>query len=181
MEHDAAFSVRSTDIKPVFFSDHCLLLASCHVQDDQQAGKGMWKLNVKLLTPENIEELKGDYTDWRTMKPLFESPGDWKDLSLRGVAIPGSRGLQVKASLYMDAVFYSDPLSVSRLLSICDQFEMALGAKVNRGKSKAVLFGNWANRSFIPFTIRTQYLKVLGVWFGEAGVCTKTWEERVTK
>eukprot|EP00061_Rhincodon_typus_P013475 g39869.t1 len=43
------FSVRSTDVKLVFFCDHSLLLANCHLQDDQPAGKGTWKLNVKLL------------------------------------------------------------------------------------------------------------------------------------
>eukprot|EP00061_Rhincodon_typus_P000874 g13056.t1 len=52
------FSVRSTGVEPVFFSDHCLLLADCHLQDYQQAGKGTWKLNTTLLTSENIEELK---------------------------------------------------------------------------------------------------------------------------
>eukprot|EP00061_Rhincodon_typus_P017387 g46063.t1 len=54
-----------------------------------------------------------------------------KDASLRGVTIPGKGGLLVKASLYMDdiTIFCSDPLSVSRLMSICDRFELALGAK----------------------------------------------------
>eukprot|EP00061_Rhincodon_typus_P013510 g39919.t1 len=28
------FMVRSTNVKPVFFSDHCLLLSDCHLQDD---------------------------------------------------------------------------------------------------------------------------------------------------
>eukprot|EP00061_Rhincodon_typus_P009922 g33781.t1 len=37
------------------------------------------------------------------------------------------------------------PLSVRTLMSICDQFELALGAKVNQGKSEAMFFGNWAN------------------------------------
>eukprot|EP00061_Rhincodon_typus_P011318 g36244.t1 len=106
-----------------------------------------------------------------------------KDVSLRGVTIPDSGSLQVKTSLYMDdvTVFCSYWWSVSRLLSICDQFELASGAKVNKGKSEAMFFGNWADRSFIPFTVRTDYLKVLGVWFGGAGACTKTWEECVLK
>eukprot|EP00061_Rhincodon_typus_P002057 g16499.t1 len=97
-----------------------------------------------------------------------------KDVSLREVTIPGSGGLQVKASLCMDdvAVSYSDPQSVSTLLSICEQFELASGAKVNRGESEAMFFGNWAARSFIPFTVRTDYLKVLGIWFRGAGACT---------
>ncbi|XP_067913684.1 uncharacterized protein [Heterodontus francisci] len=106
-----------------------------------------------------------------------------KDASIRGVTIPGSGGTQVKTSLYMDdvAVFCSDPLSVRRLMSICGQFELASGAKVNHGKSEAMFFGNWADRSFVPFTVRSDYLKVLGIWFGRAGACTKTWEERVAK
>eukprot|EP00061_Rhincodon_typus_P014270 g41191.t1 len=71
----------STNIRPLFFSDHCLLLTICHLQDDQWAGKGTWKLNVKLLAhcPEHIEELKIDYTGWRAVKPLFESPAGWRE------------------------------------------------------------------------------------------------------
>eukprot|EP00061_Rhincodon_typus_P001777 g15750.t1 len=79
------------------------------------------------------------------------------------------------------AIFCTNRQSVSRLLDICGQFELASGAKVNRGKSEAMLFGNWDDRSFIPFTIRTDYLKVLDVWFGGAGACTKTWEERILR
>eukprot|EP00061_Rhincodon_typus_P014102 g40917.t1 len=54
-----------------------------------------------------------------------------KDGSPRGITIPGSGGLHVKASLYMDDItaFCSHPLSVCRLISICDWFELALGAK----------------------------------------------------
>eukprot|EP00061_Rhincodon_typus_P018755 g48062.t1 len=44
---------KSTDIKPVFFSDCCFLLAICHLQDDQHTSKRTFK----LLT-QNIEELK---------------------------------------------------------------------------------------------------------------------------
>ncbi|XP_060685631.1 uncharacterized protein LOC132818637 [Hemiscyllium ocellatum] len=79
------------------------------------------------------------------------------------------------------AVFCSDPLSVRRLMCICDQFERASGAKVNRGKNEAMLFGNWADQSSIPFTVRTDHLKVLGIWFGGAGACAKSWEERISK
>ncbi|XP_059834809.1 small ribosomal subunit protein uS5-like [Hypanus sabinus] len=37
----------------------------------------MWKLNVKLLTPENIEELEKEYTGWRNLKSFFDSPVHW--------------------------------------------------------------------------------------------------------
>eukprot|EP00061_Rhincodon_typus_P010130 g34181.t1 len=33
-----------------------------HLQDNQCASKGMWKLNMKLLILENIHELKRDFT-----------------------------------------------------------------------------------------------------------------------
>eukprot|EP00061_Rhincodon_typus_P015763 g43625.t1 len=38
-----------------------------------------------------------------------------------------------------------------------------ISAKVNRGKSEAMFFENRADRSFIPFTVRTDYLKMLGI------------------
>eukprot|EP00061_Rhincodon_typus_P004720 g23277.t1 len=62
-------------------------------------------------------------------EPFAESI--WKDASLRGVTIPGSGGLQFKASLHMDdvTVFCLDALPVRRLMNICDQFELVLGTK----------------------------------------------------
>eukprot|EP00061_Rhincodon_typus_P016526 g44791.t1 len=53
---------------------------------------------------------------------------------------------------------------VHRLISICNQIELTSGAKINQGKSEAKFFGNWADRSFIPFIVRADYLKVLGIW-----------------
>eukprot|EP00061_Rhincodon_typus_P018143 g47195.t1 len=58
-------------------------------------------------------------------------------------------------------------------------FELASGANVNRGEGKAMFFGNWADQYFIPFTTRTDYLKVLGIWFG--GAEAKSWEENTSK
>jgi len=88
-----------------------------------------------------------------------------KDLGIRRVTIPGSRGAHVKVSLHMDkvTVFCLDPVSVHRLINLCDQFKPASGANVNHGKSAAMFFGNWADRSFVPFTVRSDYLKVPGI------------------
>eukprot|EP00061_Rhincodon_typus_P016605 g44911.t1 len=74
-------------------------------------------------------------------------------------------------NLFMDnvAVFCSDPLSVHRVMSICDQFELASEANVNRSESEAVFLGNWADQSFLPITVRTDDPKVLGIWFRGAG------------
>eukprot|EP00061_Rhincodon_typus_P014376 g41360.t1 len=62
---------------PANGTQRSLLLADSLTQDDQWPSKGTWKLNVKLLTPENTEELKRDYAVWRTVKPLFVSPLVW--------------------------------------------------------------------------------------------------------
>eukprot|EP00061_Rhincodon_typus_P017585 g46342.t1 len=72
-------------------------------------------------------------------------------------------------------------VSINGLVSICNQFELASGAEVNRGESEPMLFGNWADQFFTPFTIRTNYLKVPGLWFRGVEACAKTWEERVIK
>lgn len=90
-------------------------------------------------------------------------------------ALPGSVGTQIKTSLYVDDVFCFDPRSVRRLISIGNQFEFALGARVNCSKSEAMLFTNWHDRSSIPFTISSDYLKVVRIWFGEAKACNKNW------
>eukprot|EP00061_Rhincodon_typus_P009675 g33344.t1 len=66
-------------------------------------------------------------------------------------------------------------------MNICEQFELALAAKVNQSKSKAIFFGNWADQSFILFIVRTDYLKVLEIWFSGARACTKSWEECIAK
>eukprot|EP00061_Rhincodon_typus_P008874 g31882.t1 len=47
-------------------------------------------------------------------------------------------------------------------MSICDQFELASGANINRGKIKALFFRNWAEQSFIPFLIQGNSLAGLG-------------------
>eukprot|EP00061_Rhincodon_typus_P007764 g29775.t1 len=47
-----------TDVELVFSFDHQILLAACHLQEIQKAGLGMWKLNVKLLTPETSKNSK---------------------------------------------------------------------------------------------------------------------------
>eukprot|EP00061_Rhincodon_typus_P011686 g36899.t1 len=44
-----------------------------------------------------------------------------------------------------------------------------------------MLFRNWTNRFFIPFTVQTHYLKVLGIWSRGVRVSTKTSEEHIAK
>ncbi|XP_051900736.1 transcription factor HES-7-like [Pristis pectinata] len=79
------------------------------------------------------------------------------------------------------AVFCSDPPSVCRLISTSYRHELASGARVNHVKNKAMLFGNWPDRSNISFTIRSNYLKQLGIWFGGAEAGNKNWQEQIGK
>ncbi|KAM4011834.1 uncharacterized protein ACNLHF_004830 [Anomaloglossus baeobatrachus] len=64
---------------------------------------------------------------------------------IRGITAPGPERFEVKCSLYMDdvTVFCADRRSVDTLVQTCETFGRASGAKVNCGKSEAMLFGDW--------------------------------------
>ncbi|XP_067892402.1 uncharacterized protein [Heterodontus francisci] len=57
---------------------------------------------------------------------------------------------------------------IERLLNQHPMFSHAEASLINRQESNSIDPGS-------------DYLKVLGIWFGRAGACTKTWEERVAK
>ncbi|KAJ1212636.1 hypothetical protein NDU88_000291 [Pleurodeles waltl] len=64
----------------------------------------------------------------------------------------------------------------------CDVFGKASGAKINSAKSETLLFGHWTpTRDPLPFPIKQDFLKILGVWFGGKGAAEKSWEERLAK
>lgn len=103
---------------------------------------------------------------------------------IRGITIPGPDKQVAKCSLYMDdvTVFCADQRSVSALVQTCEEFGQASGAKVNCGKSEAMLF-EWAltpNDPF-PFTVQPDFIKILGVWFGKEGAALKSWQDRLAK
>ncbi|KAJ1214462.1 hypothetical protein NDU88_002081 [Pleurodeles waltl] len=104
---------------------------------------------------------------------------------IRGVIVPGSSGKgEVKCSLYMDdvSVFCVDGHSIKELEKTCIEFGKASGAKINSAKSETLLFGHWTpTRDPLPFPIKQDVLKILGVWFGGKGAAEKSWEERLAK
>ncbi|KAM9316586.1 LOW QUALITY PROTEIN: uncharacterized protein PAF06_007630 [Gastrophryne carolinensis] len=102
---------------------------------------------------------------------------------IRGITAPGSGRQEVKCSLYMDdlTVFCADQRSISALVQTCEDFGRASGAKVNCGKSEAMLFGKWQLTSPVPFNVKPDYIKILGVWFGKEGAALKSWEGRIAK
>ncbi|KAM9311824.1 uncharacterized protein PAF06_009687 [Gastrophryne carolinensis] len=71
--------------------------------------------------------------------------------------------------------------SISALVQTCEDFGRASGAKVNCGKSEAMLFGKWQLSSPVPFNVKPDYIKILGVWFGKEGAALKSWDERIAK
>ncbi|KAM5193799.1 uncharacterized protein ACMZJ9_019617 [Mantella aurantiaca] len=80
-------------------------------------------------------------------------------------------------------VFCANQRSIDLLVQTCEDFGQASGAKVNCGKSEAMLFGNWFRPSTasIPFNIKPDVLKILGVYFGAEGAALKSWDERLSK
>ncbi|KAM9330996.1 uncharacterized protein PAF06_019337 [Gastrophryne carolinensis] len=102
---------------------------------------------------------------------------------IRGITAPGPGRREVKCSLYMDdvTVFCADQRSISALVQTCEDFGRASGAKVNCGKSEALLFGNWHLSSPVPFSVKPDFVKILGVWFGAEGADLKSWNERLSK
>ncbi|XP_044155447.1 uncharacterized protein LOC122942017 [Bufo gargarizans] len=104
---------------------------------------------------------------------------------IRGITAPRPGHYEVKCSLYMNdvTIFCADRHSVTALVQTCEEFGQASGAKVNCGKSEAMLFGDWqlASSAPFPFTTKSGFIKILGVWFGKEGAALKSWEERLAK
>ncbi|XP_056419524.1 uncharacterized protein LOC130360990 [Hyla sarda] len=104
---------------------------------------------------------------------------------IRGITAPGPDRYEVNCSLYMDevTVFCTDQRLVTALVQTCEDFSRASGAKVNCGKSKAMLFGEWhlASSALFPFTVKLDFIQILGVWFGEEGAAFKSWQDRLGK
>ncbi|KAJ1172587.1 hypothetical protein NDU88_004432 [Pleurodeles waltl] len=89
---------------------------------------------------------------------------------IRGVTVPGSKGKgEVKCSLYMDvvSVFCADRRSIKEHEKTCIEFGKVTGEKINSVKSETLLLGHWTpTKDPLPFPIKQDFLKTLGVWFG---------------
>ena len=73
--------LRSCDIVPCPFSDHCALLLSSSIPDVIPPGHGLWKLNTSILCEDKYYDLIA--TVWC----------NWRSLSLTSLLLPngGSR------------------------------------------------------------------------------------------
>eukprot|EP00061_Rhincodon_typus_P009384 g32853.t1 len=175
------FSVRSTDIKLVFLPDHCLLLANCHLQD----GKGTWMPNVKLLTPENIEELKRDYTVYKessVLSGLKEEDGLVLDNSMwerLDQLISLDKMAKVLKSFGKNKTVGSDGFPAELYSALWDLIDQDLLEVYDRQEGITCLISLEEEKAFDRISHMTDDLEVLGIWFRGAGA--KAWEECVRR
>ncbi|XP_062913064.1 uncharacterized protein LOC134351020, partial [Mobula hypostoma] len=130
-------TVRSTDVTPVFFSDHCLLRATCLLREDQKAGRGTWKLNMRKGIITLIYKQKGEREDIRNWRPISLLNVDYKILSKaianrvrsalgqvihpdQTCAVPG-RKISDSLALLRDTIAYVQDRGVDACLVSLDQ------------------------------------------------------------
>ncbi|KAJ1149780.1 hypothetical protein NDU88_002585 [Pleurodeles waltl] len=80
------------------------------------------------------------------------------------------------------SVFFTDGRPIKELEKTCIEIGKASGAKINSAKSETILISHWTpTNDPLPFPIKQDFLKILGVWFGREGAAEKSWEERLAK
>ncbi len=96
-----------------------------------------------------------------------------RDKSIKGPDIPGTGGLTATCVLYMADVtlLAMDVLSIRRAMDLTDWYGQASGAKLNRSKSKAQLFGPWERVDIggLDVNFKEKDFKILGVKFDKDG------------
>ncbi len=108
-----------------------------------------------------------------------------RDQWIKGLDIPGTKGLTAKCVLYMDdvTILTTDILSIQRALDITEYYGWASGAKLNRSKSEAQLLGPWKSATLtgLDVTVRETDLKVLGIKFDREGGGQNNWADTLAK
>ena len=92
-----------------------------------------------------------------------------EDPEISGIKLPGSK-TEVKVSLYADdsTGICTNDFSIKKLLTWCDRYGKASGAKLNYRKTKGLWLGKWKTRSDHPFGISwADKAKILGIYFGK--------------
>ncbi|XP_073780380.1 transposon TX1 uncharacterized 149 kDa protein [Danio rerio] len=109
-----------------------------------------------------------------------------RDKWISGFKVPGTGGLEATCLLYMDDVtlLTSDLSTARRAMDLTDWFGRASGAKLNRNKSEAQLFGPWDNiqpEGLDMVFRRDDHFKVLGVKFDKEGGGRENWNDILGK
>lgn len=108
------------------------------------------------------------------------------DTSIKGFLIPGSKGQPFKIRQYADdsSCFVKDVFSLTRLLSLLQQYALGRGAKLNLAKTEAMWLGAWRSCPNTPYGLTwVNKTKILGVWFtnGNLSVDQDNWQPKLNK
>ncbi|XP_056320895.1 uncharacterized protein LOC130234675 [Danio aesculapii] len=109
-----------------------------------------------------------------------------RDKWISGFKVPGTGGLVATCLLYMDDVtlLTTDLSTARRAMDLTDWFGRASGAKLNRNKSEAQLFGPWdiIQTEGVDMVFRgDDHFKVLGVKFDKEGGGRENWKDILRK
>ncbi|KAL0150099.1 hypothetical protein M9458_054526 [Cirrhinus mrigala] len=108
-----------------------------------------------------------------------------RDKWIKGLDVPGTGGLTATCVLYMDDVtlLATDILSIRRAMDLTDWYGRASGAKLNRDKSEAQLFGPWGDvdTGGLDLVVRDNDFKILGVKFDKEGGGRGNWTDILGK
>lgn len=108
-----------------------------------------------------------------------------RDTWIKGLDIPGTGGLTATCVLYMDDVtlLATDILSIRRAMDLTDWYGRASGAKLNRSKSEALLFGPWdqTDTGGLNIDFKETDFKILGVKFDKEGGGCENWTDLLGK
>ena len=94
-----------------------------------------------------------------------------------GLQMPGTPE-QVRISLYADdtTLVVTNENSISLTFSICREFGLASGAKLNMDKTCGIWLGRWKDREDSPYGIKwVKSKKLLGFCFGYGEIFTDNW------
>ena len=103
---------------------------------------------------------------------------------IEGFLLAGAAGSQFRVNQYANdtTVFLKDGRSLLGLFRAISLYERGLGAKLNKGKTKAMWLGQWRDRvdELLGLTW-VKKIKLLGIVFGSVDVERDNWEPRISK
>ncbi len=105
-----------------------------------------------------------------------------KNQDITGITI---KNVEFKITQYADdtTIILQGEHSIKSPFDCVQDFEMASGAKINKGKSNGIWLGRYKNRSDNPYNLKwgREALKILGVFHGPILKEKETWDPRVNK
>ncbi|KAH6945318.1 hypothetical protein HPB50_007872 [Hyalomma asiaticum] len=132
-------------------------------------------LQVTILSPaatQDTETCKGARSP-----RLFYRPGNER---IRGFPLTGTGEIKVLAYADDISLFVRDTRSLREFWNTFNRYAEVSGAKINEGKSKALLFGSFPRESLVEIQT-VSMVKVLGIYFTCDGVAEATWQRALER